>query len=230
MSQKGNKMQNLQIPTKYFSNIGGYNFLNSDGAAYFYKIVKEELHYLYENDSVLFNVKASEDTLKFAFALRIVARINDDTRFDNNFATYYIDQNYNRLSCSPKYVINPNSIPRTNGKKPSRNLFDLVIHARGNGAIEYPENLIHFEFKGLGWISKKSIEKDYSRLRATARYKNNFEISRFGYSHEGEHDFVCGYQLGIFVKFVNDNEGGKVTAFENGKEICLINFIYKPQR
>jgi hypothetical protein len=206
----------LQIPKKYFFEENGF-FLNDEGISYFRKILKEELEQLYLKDNALFKKRASEDTLKLAFTLRMITRINHDSSLVGDCVDYYIDQNYNRLLTGMKYV-EGEVYNYPDNYKPSRRLFDLVIHRRGelNG---YPENLIHFEFKGTGQISKRFIDNDIYRLEKTTQNRLDNRISLRGYFSDGTFNYIRGYQLGIFIKFTRDIRGGIMIAFENGQAL-----------
>lgn len=206
----------LQIPQKYFFESDS-KYLNNDGILYFCKVIKEELKKTYFHEKSLFSNKTSEDTLKFAFALRLISRINHDSTFEDHCVEYYIDQNYNRLVTGMKYVEGqiynyPESFT------PSRRLFDLVVHRRGefNG---YPENLIHFEFKGTGSVSTRFINNDLLRLQKTTQNRLVREIVQKGYYSDGIHKYIGGYQLGIFIKFVNNIDAGRLIVFVNGETV-----------
>lgn len=202
----------IKVPKNLFFRDDGV-YLSNYGKDYFCRIVTEVLMELYQVDNVLYQKRASEDTLKFAFTLKLINRINFDAENCNDYVMYYVDQNYNRLHSEMKYIESELGCGSYRNR-PRRTLFDLVIHGRGE-INEYPENLIHFEFKGLR-NNCNLRHLDWLRLEMTTRNSLCNQVVPRGYFYDGLFNYVSGYQLGIFIKFVNETFGGEIAIFDNG--------------
>lgn len=158
----------------------------------------------------LFINQLSEETLKYQFLRIFEHNFNGVMNLTTEYIDYKEDVNYNRTGTDMKYV---GVTIGDNG----RTLFDLVIHQRGIGNRQYPENLIHFEFKGFN-DNQQAINADKTRLALTTMGNIDPLIVPNGYMQFENLKYIRGYQLGLFLHF-SENAIYNVSAYSNGKKL-----------
>lgn len=201
------------IDKKHFIYRNGFNFLRYESKITILNIARKALDRLYDNQRELFQLEVSELTIQLHY-IRIFDELflNEMNQSHEN-VNYHCDQNYNRSKGSLKYVDHNDEIGGWTS-------FDYVIHQRGYGDNNYPENLVHFEFKKAS-STMVNRNEDILRLKATTLHNNHPLISRDGYIQENGRYLVRGYQLGIFIIF--DLYRVRIIGFNNGREMSFLN-------
>lgn len=155
----------------------------------------------------LFINRLSEDTLKYQFVRLFEPNFNRKMNLTTDYIDYREDVNYNRTGTDMKFV-------GVSIGDEGRTLFDLVIHQRGIGNRQYPENLIHFEFKGFS-DNQQAINADKNRLALTTMGNIDPLIVPNGFIQVDYLKYIRGYQLGLFLHFSENS----ISAFSNGKKL-----------
>lgn len=184
-------------------------------------IVIESLAKLRLNESELFENETSESTLKYRFSKIFESELDISSTSESSKVRYFIDMEYNRSRRDVKVVDHEIYNFSGNNKKITRGrtTFDLIVHQRGS-TNNYPENLIHFEFKGIN--SKDNGESDIERIKMTTSKANDSRVSKMGLDitygqNRREQIVVRGYQIGFFIKFGKLND--KLVVIKNGEVI-----------
>lgn len=186
-------MHRTYIRNQYFYYEDNCYFLNDDGVDKIINITNDSLQKLIKEEKSLFINKLSEETIKYRFSLNLNSSLYQDG-IRNSCHTYFLDMNYNRIGDQLKFIEGRNRV-----------LFDMIIHQRGK-VNDYPENLIHYEFKGFDSILDE-IESDRQRLIFTTAMSANSRIVKFGYEYNNSNNRynVCGYQLGFLIIMLNNS-------------------------
>lgn len=204
----------MKIDKNCFESNFGCMFLKHSEKIKIMNIALITMHDLKLQQPELFVNRLSEDTLKYQY-IRLFERNFDRTmNLTIDYIDYKEDVNYNRTGNDMKYV------GVSIGDR-GRTLFDLVIHQRGVGDKQFPENLVHFEIKGFN-DNQQAIKADKERLKLTTMGNNDPLIVPQGYIQIDYSKYIRGYQLGLFLHF-SENSVEKLFAFNNGKK--LINRI-----
>lgn len=127
----------------------------------------------------------------------------------HNFHNYYADVEYNRNKGEIKTVIDEdNEIVNVT--------CDLILHSRGK---ETQDNLIAIEMK-KSYRPEDDKEKDRQRLRALTAVINT-ETTRWVREDDKLTPLhhVCGYILGYYIEFNQDNGSYIVEKYQNGNRL-----------
>lgn len=156
-------------------------------------LVNLALDDLYKNDSYLFKINSSEESMIFHFGRYLINHLEKNTFFDK----YNVDFEYNRNATNPKIykeICYMNEIHKI--------LPDIILHQRGHNH----KNILVIEFKKSSNYSSKRIQHDYSKLQTLTD-------SYFPYK----------YKLGLFVKLGKTRATVNIEKFINGKKQKLDN-------
>ncbi|HPG43497.1 MAG TPA: hypothetical protein PLJ98_06810 [Acholeplasmataceae bacterium] len=200
----------MKIDKSCFEQVYGCETLKHKEKIRIVRIVFITIQELKTQQPELFDKRLSEETLKYQFLRMFEMNFNREMNVTDDYIDYKEDVNYNRTGNDMKYVgveIGDNG----------RTLFDLVIHQRGIGNRKYPENLIHFEFKGFN-DNQHAIKADKKRLTFTTMGNIDPLIVPNGYIQIEDSKYIRGYQLGLFLHF-SKNDVNSVFAYSNGKKL-----------
>ena len=187
--------------------------------------VKKALKEMKIHEEYLFVNRLSEGCLKYRFSIYFSKEIEHFVDIYGDSPHYFLDFEYNRTSCNLKIIDKAIYDDPKNEVAIKKGLtrFDMVIHQRSEHN-EFPENLLHFEFKGIK--NKKGINNDIKRVSLTTLEAQNPLAVRYGVVSEGgsRKAVVRGYQLGFVIKFNKQDTKSKVVSIRNGKvvECCAV--------
>jgi hypothetical protein len=118
---------------------------------------------------------------------------------------YYADPEYNRMQDGRIKVILDE-----NGREVSITC-DLILHSRGQ--IFARDNLIAIEMKKS---DRQNQEKEKDRVRLRALTKASYDENLWTADGRSLPDFVCGYELGIFMELDFQKRHVVIEEFERG--------------